>query len=325
MRLTARCAAARRAPLLLAALVATACTSEAATAPVETTPVTTSSTAEPTTVFPTSVPSTSITPFPTSSDVALPTTPMFDPSYLDTPIGTCDTITDGAIGYRNETGTIAERYEQIGESAQGRPIWAEHWGTSDGPQVLVLGQVHGDECAPAWFVRAIRERPPTTFGIWLVATVNPDGLAAHTRRTADDIDPNRDGFRLETPEARAVMAATERFRPALTVHVHSPYQWIGAHNGGLATQAAQAMSDAVGWGPIPNAGRVGRDDLAFLWEGQERVIPGHPSVLIEFPAVAEAESPAPPDPAQKDVATVAVVADLAVTMRDALYTVMSAQ
>ena len=245
-----------------------------------------------------------------------------DLSYNDIPIGTCDTITAGAIGYRNETGSLANAYERIGNSTLGRTIWAEHWGTLDGPQVLVVGQEHGDECAPAWFVRAIRERPPTTFGIWLVPTANPDGLAAHTRRTADDIDPNRDGFRLATPEARAVMYATSRYQPVLTIHVHSPYQWIGSHNDGLATVVGQAMSDAVGWGPIYHAGRVENGDLAFLWEGQELVIPGHPSVLIEFPAVTEAESPAPPDPSQKDVADVATVDALALAMRDAFYTVM---
>jgi predicted deacylase len=119
-----------------------------------------------------------------------PTLPN-DPSYFDIPIGTCDTITAGAIGFRNDTGNNPTAYQRIGTSTQGRPIWAEHWGTVDGPQVLVLGQVHGDECAPGWFVRAIRERPPTTFGIWLVPTANPDGLAAHTRRTANDVDPNR--------------------------------------------------------------------------------------------------------------------------------------
>ncbi len=245
-----------------------------------------------------------------------------DPSYNDIPIGLCDTITAGAIGYRNDTENTATAYEQVGTSAEGRPIWAEHWGTDGGPQVLILGQVHGDECAPAWFVRAIRELPPTTFGIWLVPTANPDGLAAHTRRTAQDIDPNRDGFRLETPEARAVMDATARFQPVLTIHTHSPYQWIGSHNGGIATQVATAMSQAAGWGRIYNSGRVNRGDRAFLWEGQERVIAGHPSVLIEFPAVADAESPAPPDPSQKVVATVQEVDVLAISMRDAMYGVL---
>lgn len=266
--------------------------------------------------------SSSTTSSTTTTIAATTTTVSLDLSYADIPIGTCDTIADGAIGFRNDTGNLANAYERIGNSSQGRTIWAEHWGSFDGPQVLVIGQEHGDECAPAWFVRAIRERPPTTFGIWLVPTANPDGLAAHTRRTADDVDPNRDGFRLATPEASAVMYATDRFQPVLSIHVHSPYQWIGSHNDGLSILVGQAMSDAVGWGPIYRAGRVENGDLAFLWEGQELIIPGHQSVLIEFPAVTEAESPAPPDPSQKDVANVAIVDALAVAMRDAFYLVM---
>lgn len=253
-----------------------------------------------------------------------PTTPV-DPSYADIPVGLCDTIAPGAIGFRNDTGTIADQYLRIGTSAEGRGIWAEHWGTTTGTQVLVLGQVHGDECAPAWFVRAVRTNPPTTFGIWIVPTMNPDGLAAHTRLTAQGIDPNRDGFRLETPEAQAVMSLTSTLRPALTLHLHSPYRWVGAHNEGLARTVAQAMSDAAGWGPAFRAGRVENGDLAFLWEGQERVIPGHPSVLVEFPAVAEAESPAPPKPEEKDITSVDDVARVAESMRVAFYAAMAGE
>ncbi|MCB0985227.1 MAG: hypothetical protein KDB06_11320 [Ilumatobacter sp.] len=307
------------APLLLAL---TACSS-AQSAPAESIAATSTSTSAgtattatpPTTV----VDSTTSTAASTSTSTPPSTTAPADPSYLDTPIGTCDTIAPGAIGFRNETGNLADAYMPIGTSYEGRTIWAEHWGSHDGPQVLVLGQVHGDECAPAWFVQAIREQPPTTFGIWLVPTVNPDGLAAHTRLTAQGIDPNRDGFNLETPEARAVMAVTAAVQPVLTIHCHSPYHWVGEENEGLALEAAKAMSEAAGWGGPRYSGRVEHDNLAFLWEGQENVIPAHPTVLIEFPAVAEAESPAPPDLSQKVVTSVDDVAAVAVAMRDALY------
>jgi protein MpaA len=217
--------------MTVAALAACSSTTAAPAASTtsSTVPATTAVASTTTTTLPASTTSTSST-----TTTVAPTTTIVSPdlSYADIPIGTCDTITDGAIGYRNETGNLANAYERIGNSSQGRTIWAEHWGSVDGPQVLVIGQEHGDECAPAWFVRAIREQPPTAFGIWLVPTANPDGLAAHTRRTAQDVDPNRDGFRLATPEAQAVMYATSRYQPVLSIHVHSPYQWIGSHNGG---------------------------------------------------------------------------------------------
>jgi hypothetical protein len=207
----------------------------------------------------------------------------------------------------------------IGKSTEGRTIWAEHWGPRTGPQVLVLGQVHGDECGPAFFVRAIREQPPTKFGLWLVPTVNPDGLAAYTRHTALDIDPNRDGFDLVTPEAQAVMHVTELVKPVVTIHTHSPYGWVGAFGGTLASKVATALAEAAGWGHANNAGTVRSGTKAFLWEGQARVLPGAQSVLIEFPSISPLEAPDVPEPKQVKQGTVQEVIAAASEMRDALY------
>lgn len=264
---------------------------------------------------PATTPTTTTVPAPTTSVV--PTT--VDPTVADLEDGRCAGLVPGAISYRNETTNRPDEYRAIGTSEEGRTIWAEHWGSRSGAQILVLGQVHGDECTPAFMVRAIREQPPTSFGIWLVPTVNPDGLAAHTRSTADGTDPNRDGFDRATPEARAVMDITRDVQPVLTVHLHSPYGWVGAHNGPIALQVATAVSAAAGWGTPFNAGRVNKGTLAFLWEGQERVIPGHQSVLIEFPGLSDAEAPDAPKPEMRKTATVAEVEAAASAMRDALY------
>ncbi|MFZ4721134.1 MAG: hypothetical protein ACOYMR_17030, partial [Ilumatobacteraceae bacterium] len=247
------------------------------------------------------------------------TTIAVDPEAADLDDTACVDSTPGAIGFRNETSNRPDELRAIGTSTQGRTIWAEHWGTHSGTQVLVLGQVHGDECAPAFMVRAIREQPPADFGIWLVPTLNPDGLAANTRFTASGVDPNRDGFDLQTSEARALMTFTGEVRPALTAHLHSPYGWVGAHNGGIATRVAAALVRASGFGGPFNAGRVRRGTQAFLWEGQERVIPGHPSVLVEFPGLTPTEAPDAPKPEQRRVATPAEVDAAAAAMRDALY------
>ncbi|MEN9646486.1 MAG: hypothetical protein RL238_3155 [Actinomycetota bacterium] len=303
----------------LAALLALGALAACASEPGSTAPsvgeTTTSVASTSTTVAPTTVPPT--TAAPTTTTAAPPT----DPDAADIPDGECATIAEGAVGFRNDTDARADEYRSIGVSTEGRTIWSEHWGSTSGPQVLVVGQVHGDECAPAFFVREIRLHPPTEFGIWLIPTLNPDGLAAHTRRTALDLDPNRDGFNLATPEANTLMDATLRIQPVLTVHLHSPYRWVGAHNGPLATKVAVAMSTAVGWGYPYNAGRVQNGTLAFLWEGQELVIPGHQSVLVEFPAMAPAESPNPPDLTQRRETSVPDVRWIARQMRVALYEV----
>lgn len=293
-----------------AAVMVAACSAEGSTATTDAT------------IAPTAPASSSTTSSTTTAPVVSNTTTepaRVDPSYDDIPEGQCSHLTVRSIGFRNDTGEVANGYREIGTSTEGRTIWSEHWGPLAGPQVLVFGQVHGDECAPAFMVRAIRERPPTEFGIWLVPTLNPDGLADHHRRTALDVDPNRDGYDLVTPEARAAMHATELVEPILTVHLHSPYKWVGAHNGVLATQVATAMSYAAGWGYPKNAGRVRNGTQAFLWEGQELVVPGSQSVLVEFPATSPLESPAPPDLTQRQEGTVAEVIVAAEAMRDALY------
>ena len=216
--------------------------------------------------------------------------PDRDPGYESTPLGTCATITPDAISYRNDTGNLANSYLEIGRSRLDRPIWAEHWGSTAGPQLLVVGQVHGIECSPAWFVRAIRSDPPVDYGIWLVPTLNPDGLATHRRRNADDIDINRDGRRLKAPETRALIEFTRTVRPTLSIHIHSPLQWVGWHNSRTAQQLAAAITDATGWGTYYTSGVVESDRFGFLWEAQDAVLPGHPSVLIEFPAISTREA-----------------------------------
>ena len=72
-----------------------------------------------------------------------------------------------------------------------------------------------------------------------------------------------------------------------------------------ASIAGNALTVAAGWVGPYNAGRVQSGTLAFLWEGQERVLPGAQSVLIEFPAISPLEAPDAPDPAQRQEGTVA--------------------
>ena len=86
-------------------------------------------------------PPTSAAPSPTTSSTAAVT-----PAPADvTPVGPCDSSTVEQLGYRNITGNTPDAMNQIGQSERGRPIMAEHWGRATGPQVLVVGQVHGNE------------------------------------------------------------------------------------------------------------------------------------------------------------------------------------
>jgi murein peptide amidase A len=77
----------------------------------------------------------------------------------------------------------------IGHSVDGRAIELVHV-PGDGPRVLVVGCVHGDECAGLAVVAALRRAHPRE-DLWLVPTLNPDGLARRTRGNAHGVDLNR--------------------------------------------------------------------------------------------------------------------------------------
>ncbi|HYO31540.1 MAG TPA: M14 family zinc carboxypeptidase [Nocardioidaceae bacterium] len=130
----------------------------------------------------------------------------------------------------------------IGRSVQGRPIWAYRKGNPQGTNtVVVVGQMHGDERAGVRTARYIRERVPVARNskVWIVPTMNPDGLAADTRRNARDVDLNRNwptrwepgdgaGSRaLSEPETRAMFRFLTRVQPRFIVSLHQPFGVVG--------------------------------------------------------------------------------------------------
>jgi murein peptide amidase A len=129
----------------------------------------------------------------------------------------------------------------VGRSVRGREIVAFERGDQGAPVTLVVGVIHGTEPAGLAVIRRLRwiALPPGVH-LWLVPTVNPDGLAAGTRQNAHGVDLNRnwptawvhngrpwDGYYsgprpLSEPENRAMRAFILRVRPALTIWYHQP-------------------------------------------------------------------------------------------------------
>src|SRR4051794_39742694 len=86
----------------------------------------------------------------------------------------------------------------VGHSVRARPIVAYERGNRSAPVTLVVGVIHGSEPAGLSVIRQLRTMPlPAGVHLWLVPTVNPDGLAAGAR-------PNtpRGGPQPERPGAR---------------------------------------------------------------------------------------------------------------------------
>jgi murein peptide amidase A len=125
----------------------------------------------------------------------------------------------------------------IGHSVEGREIRATRVGEEGAPvNVLVVGNVHGNEVAGEAIIAALRRESVEGVTFWLVRTGNPDGRAKRTRQNARGVDLNRNfPWRWRTgprgtyypgpkagsePETQALMRFVRRIRPQLGIYYH---------------------------------------------------------------------------------------------------------
>lgn len=147
----------------------------------------------------------------------------------------------------------------IGHSVQGRPIVAWKYGRASARRkILVVGCIHGNECAGLAITAALRRQHlPNGVQLWLVPEMNPDGTAADTRQNAHGVDLNRNfpyrwrpisdptyysGPRATSePETRAAMRLVRRIRPAVTISYHQHMDLVDMAGGdrGVARRYAQ--------------------------------------------------------------------------------------
>ena len=132
------------------------------------------------------------------------------------------------------------RVEEVGSSAEGRPLRHVSWGDGD-TRVLLWSQMHGDESTASMAIadlfRFLGEHPEhplvqrlrqgTT--LHFLPVMNPDGAARFQRRNAQGIDINRDARALSSPEARALHDLRERVKPAFGFNLHD--QQVGYRAG----------------------------------------------------------------------------------------------
>jgi Zinc carboxypeptidase/Penicillin-insensitive murein endopeptidase len=184
---------------------------------------------------------------------------------------------------------------RLGRSTQGRKIVAVRVGDPSGPhRVLVVGCIHGNECAGTAVTRIIGRASPSA-DLWLVPNLNPDGFALGRRQNGRGVDLNRNfpskrrprgrpwdseypGPRpLSEPETRIAARLVERLRPELTIWFHQPQGLVRA------------------WGPSVAVGRryarlAGMRFRAIRWPAgtapnwQNHRFRGTSSFVVELPA-----------------------------------------
>jgi protein MpaA len=166
---------------------------------------------------------------------------------------------------------------QIGTSAQGRPILALRYG--DGPKtILVVGQTHGDEEGGLRVLQRVRSLTlPDEVTLWVVPTLNPDGLALDSRFLANGADPNRRAP--SQPEQEAVHDLALAIRPSLTVWYHQNYGWVGGS--GASMEPARQYQAITGLGSLKRSGDCA---VGFMWCPIDQAL-GSSSILVELPDV----------------------------------------
>ena len=123
-------------------------------------------------------------------------------------------------------GLLAAPPQQLGRSYDGRPIQAMHV-AGEGPRVLVIGCIHGDECEGIEVTRLLaRSRPRAD--LWLVDQLNPDGFARRSRANARGVDLNRDFLAATQRETRIARKLILRLRPDVTIWFHQPQSVVRA-------------------------------------------------------------------------------------------------
>ncbi len=168
----------------------------------------------------------------------------------------------------------AASWDVIGHSLRGRPIFLFTSSAAEAHlKVLVVGAIHGDEAAGMRITRRLLGRAaPHGTEMLVVPTVNPDGVAAHTRGNARGVDLNRNfPFRwrplfgaeysgtvpLSEPETRAAYGLVLRQKPDLTIWFHQPFGLVDKPEGNPF--AARRFSQLIGLplvrlrGPYPGS------------------------------------------------------------------------
>ena len=157
---------------------------------------------------------------------------------------------------------------RMGASREGRAIELHAAGDPAArTRLLVVGCIHGDECASDSVLDRLAARPARAVDLWLVPTLNPDGRRANTRQNAAGVDLNRNfpgtwraGSRrgdryyagpraASEPETRVAMRAIRRLRPDVTIWFHQPETNVRA--GGGSARAARAYAGLVGLPYLP--------------------------------------------------------------------------
>lgn len=192
--------------------------------------------------------------------------------------------------------TQVRRTVVLGHSVDGRAITATEIGDLDSPaRTLVVGCIHGNEPAGISIATALAAGPvPSEAALWMIADLNPDGVAAGTRANAHGVDLNRNfpyrwrplgppgslyfaGPRpLSEPETKLAAALVQMLRPRLTIYYHQHLGVVDDSQGPRSVESRYAH--AAG---LPLESLTDYPGSATGWQDQ---LLGPTAFVVELPA-----------------------------------------
>jgi murein peptide amidase A len=181
----------------------------------------------------------------------------------------------------------------LGRSTEGRALVAYELGDpAAARKVLVVGCIHGDECAGGAVVERLRRLGPVAgVDLWLVPDLNPDGHAAGTRGNARGVDLNRNfPYRwrrlggvhysgagpASEPETKVAMRLIRRLRPKLTIWFHQHLNMVVLTRGNIGLQRRFARLAGLRAGRLPRY-----PGTATGWSNA--TFPGTTAFVVELP------------------------------------------
>lgn len=176
----------------------------------------------------------------------------------------------------------------VGKSFEERDIYQIKLG--NGPtKILLWSQMHGDEPTATMALLdiflffqgkndgfdALRENILSRSTIYFVPMLNPDGAERYQRRTATEIDMNRDALRFQTPEGKLLKQLQDDLKPEFSFNLHDKntrYSAGRSNKQATVSFLATAYDFERSWNPTrTKAMQV----ICQMSEALQGFIPGH--------------------------------------------------
>ena len=180
------------------------------------------------------------------TEIATSSTSLVDTSTPLSPIPTVPsdntTTTPLLSSFANREAIPNDIEIEFGRSVQNRPLTFIRRGNPNGVRVLVVGCIHGNECAGLPILDILKSTPaPSNIDLWILPKLNPDGTLLNTRQNANKVDLNRNfpvrwkplgksGFwqwsgagAASEPETKSMLRLGKMVQPQLSIWYHQDY------------------------------------------------------------------------------------------------------